>query len=191
MEYQILKSNKGQILEGLLLLKPTIFRDSRGLFLESWNEKKLNKILNRKINFVQDNHSKSFKGVLRGLHYQKKPYAQAKLIRCINGEIFDVAVDLRQNSKTFCQWAGIKLDALNHHQLWIPEGFAHGFLTLSKEADVLYKTNQFWMPAYEGSLKWNDPEILINWQIKDLIPILSNKDNDASLLENVDTRNLW
>ena len=191
MEYETLRSNKGEIIEGILLIKPKIFKDERGLFLESWNLQKFNTILNKEINFVQDNHSQSIKGVLRGLHFQINPYGQGKLIRCVNGEIFDLAVDLRQSSKTFCQWVGVRLNAFEHNQLWIPNGFAHGFLTISDYADVAYKTDQYWMPKYELSLRWDDPKISINWPNLDLEPFLSKKDKNALFLDKIDKSKLF
>ena len=191
MEYETLRSNKGTIIEGILLIKPKIYKDERGLFLESWNLQKFNSILNKEINFVQDNHSQSIKGVLRGLHFQRNPYGQGKLIRCINGEIFDLAVDLRQKSKTFCQWVGVRLNSFEHHQLWIPNGFAHGFLTISDYADVAYKTDQYWMPKYELSLRWDDPKISINWPNLDLEPFLSKKDKNGLFLDKIDKSKLF
>lgn len=186
MQYEYVKSNKNQILEGVLLIKPKVFKDLRGEFFESWNFKEFNDVIKRKVNFVQDNFSRSSKGVLRGLHFQRHPYPQGKLIRCTNGTIFDVAVDLRIKSKTFLQWFGIELDSFNNYQIWIPEGFAHGFLTLSNKADVTYKTNQFWMPDYEESIRWNDPKIAINWPTKISSPILSEKDKAATSFDKVD-----
>ncbi|HGB5184114.1 TPA: dTDP-4-dehydrorhamnose 3,5-epimerase, partial [Salmonella enterica subsp. enterica serovar Aberdeen] len=129
----------------------------------------------RKIEFVQDNHSKSTKGVLRGLHYQVEPYAQGKLVRCIAGEVFDVAVDIRKDSETFGKWVGVNISSENKRQLWIPEGFAHGFLVLSDSADFLYKTSNYYSPIHERGIVWNDPTININWPIN-IDKILSEKD---------------
>lgn len=182
IKYENLKSNKGEILEGILLLKPNIFQDSRGFFMESWNSKEFNYAIKKEIYFVQDNHSYSLKGVLRGLHYQFLPYPQGKLVRCISGKIFDVVVDIRKKSKTFGQWIGVTLDSVKHHQLWIPEGFAHGFLTLSNEAIVSYKTTQYWMKDYESTIKWDDPDISIDWPNIKMKPILSDKDNKSDHL---------
>ncbi|EFH8383927.1 TPA: dTDP-4-dehydrorhamnose 3,5-epimerase, partial [Escherichia coli] len=128
----------------VLIFEPKVFGDERGFFMESFNQKVFEEAVGRKVEFVQDNHSKSSRGVLRGLHYQKAPYAQAKLVRCVVGEVFDVAVDIRESSKTFGKWVGINLSAENKRQLWIPEGFAHGFLVLSDTAEFVYKTNNYY-----------------------------------------------
>ena len=190
IKYENLKSNKGEFLEGILLIKPKIFKDSRGFFMESWNSKEFNKVTKNEIEFVQDNHSFSFKGVLRGLHYQFSPYPQGKLVRCLNGKIFDVAVDIRKKSKTFGQWIGVTLDADKHYQLWIPEGFAHGFLTLSNEANVAYKTTQYWMKDYEATIKWDDPYISIDWPNINMQPILSDKDKNSDYINLIDSYKL-
>jgi dTDP-4-dehydrorhamnose 3,5-epimerase len=173
---------------GPLLLKPHIFEDARGFFYESWNADRFNQLLQangqQPCRFVQDNHSSSSKGVLRGLHFQKSPHPQAKLVRCVVGEIFDVAVDLRSNSGTFGCWVGARLSAANCCQLWIPEGFAHGFLTLSERAEVLYKASDFWHAECERSLRWDDPDVCVQWP--DLTtptqPLLSPKDAAADTL---------
>ena len=144
MEITSLKNQKGIKFEGLCLITPNKFIDERGSFYESWNKKFFDRQINSKVNFVQDNHSSSSKGVLRGLHYQINPFPQGKLVRCISGEIFDVAVDLRKNSKTFGNWFGVNLSSENMKQFWLPEGFAHGFLTISDYAEVFYKTRDFW-----------------------------------------------
>ncbi|EIE5778043.1 dTDP-4-dehydrorhamnose 3,5-epimerase, partial [Salmonella enterica] len=136
--------------------------DERGFFMESFNQKVFEEAVGRKIEFVQDNHSKSTKGVLRGLHYQVEPYAQGKLVRCIAGEVFDVAVDIRKDSETFGKWVGVNISSENKRQLWIPEGFAHGFLVLSDSADFLYKTSNYYSPIHERGIVWNDPTININ-----------------------------
>ncbi|HGA6708249.1 TPA: dTDP-4-dehydrorhamnose 3,5-epimerase, partial [Salmonella enterica subsp. enterica serovar Aberdeen] len=141
------------------------FSDERGFFMESFNQKVFEEAVGRKIEFVQDNHSKSTKGVLRGLHYQVEPYAQGKLVRCIAGEVFDVAVDIRKDSETFGKWVGVNISSENKRQLWIPEGFAHGFLVLSDSADFLYKTSNYYSPIHERGIVWNDPTININWPI--------------------------
>ncbi|EIJ8570607.1 dTDP-4-dehydrorhamnose 3,5-epimerase, partial [Salmonella enterica] len=133
--------------------------------MESFNQKVFEEAVGRKIEFVQDNHSKSTKGVLRGLHYQVEPYAQGKLVRCIAGEVFDVAVDIRKDSETFGKWVGVNISSENKRQLWIPEGFAHGFLVLSDSADFLYKTSNYYSPIHERGIVWNDPTININWPI--------------------------
>jgi dTDP-4-dehydrorhamnose 3,5-epimerase len=159
----------------VLIIEPQVFGDDRGFFFESFNHERFEKALGRKITFVQDNHSKSVKGVLRGLHYQLPPKAQGKLVRVIQGEVFDVAVDLRQSSPTFGKWVGEILSADNKKQMWIPEGFAHGFLTLSDTAEFLYKTTDFYSPEYEQSIIWNDPKVNIQWPIKNAV-LLSSKD---------------
>ncbi|EEP7909490.1 dTDP-4-dehydrorhamnose 3,5-epimerase, partial [Salmonella enterica] len=152
-----------------------VFSDERGFFMESFNQKVFEEAVGRKIEFVQDNHSKSTKGVLRGLHYQVEPYAQGKLVRCIAGEVFDVAVDIRKDSETFGKWVGVNISSENKRQLWIPEGFAHGFLVLSDSADFLYKTSNYYSPIHERGIVWNDPTININWPIN-IDKILSEKD---------------
>jgi dTDP-4-dehydrorhamnose 3,5-epimerase len=164
----------------VLLIEPKVFGDERGFFLESYNKQRFNEALDKDITFVQDNHSLSSKGVLRGLHYQIQN-AQAKLVRVISGEIFDVAVDLRRGSPTFGKWVGQVLSGANKRQMWVPAGFAHGFVTLSDTAEVLYKASDYYAPAHERSIKWNDPEINIAWPI-DYQPTLSGKDAQAVLL---------
>ncbi len=161
----------------VLLIEPEIFGDERGFFFESFNQNKFEETVKRKINFVQDNHSQSVKGVLRGLHYQLPSKAQGKLVRVIQGEVFDVAVDLRQSSPTFGKWVGEILSADNKKQLWIPEGFAHGFLTLSDTAEFLYKTTDFYSKDHEQAIIWNDEIIGIDWPMKDVS--LSTKDKSA------------
>ena len=166
----------------VLLIEPEIFGDDRGYFFESFNQENFKKVTGNKINFVQDNHSKSIKGVLRGLHYQLPPKAQGKLVRVTQGEVFDVVVDLRQTSVTFGKWIGETLSAENKKQIWIPEGFAHGFLTLSDTAEFLYKTTNFYSLEHERSISWNDPNIGINWP--DINIVLSAKDKVASTFLN-------
>jgi dTDP-4-dehydrorhamnose 3,5-epimerase len=170
-------------LDGPLLLTPKVFGDDRGYFLESWNRRNFAEALGipeaEVPSFVQDNQSRSCRGVLRGLHYQVAPEAQAKLVRCVAGEIFDVAVDLRRNSPSFGQWTGARLSGTNHRQLWVPVGFAHGFLTLSDNAEVLYKTVGYWNRACERSLRWNDPTIGIEWPSTGIEPLLADKDAAA------------
>ncbi|HCN7818283.1 TPA: dTDP-4-dehydrorhamnose 3,5-epimerase, partial [Escherichia coli] len=141
----------------VLIFEPKVFGDERGFFFESFNQKVFEEAVGRKVEFVQDNHSKSSKGVLRGLHYQLEPYAQGKLVRCVVGEVFDVAVDIRKSSSTFGKWVGVNLSAENKRQLWIPEGFAHGFITLSNIAEFIYKTTQFYNPSFERVIAWDDP----------------------------------
>jgi dTDP-4-dehydrorhamnose 3,5-epimerase len=176
-------------LAGPLLLTPKVLGDDRGYFLESWNRLSFAEALGipeaELPSFVQDNQSRSSRGVLRGLHYQVAPEPQAKLVRCVAGEIFDVVVDLRLNSASFGQWSGARLSGTNHRQLWVPVGFAHGFLTLSDTAEVLYKTVGYWSRACERSLRWNDPAIGINWPVADLAglePLLNGKDAEAATL---------
>jgi len=175
--------------EGPLLLTPRVFNDDRGFFYESWNRDSFAESLGVKIeaspNFLQDNHSRSSRGVLRGLHYQLEPNPQGKLVRCVAGEIFDVAVDLRQSSTTFGQWVGVHLSGMNHQQLWVPVGFAHGFVSLSETADVLYKASGYWNKECERSLLWSDSEIAIKWPlnlIPDNGPLVSSKDSTAPTL---------
>ncbi|RQO76839.1 dTDP-4-dehydrorhamnose 3,5-epimerase [Aquitalea sp. FJL05] len=160
------------------IIEPTIFGDERGFFYESYNQDVFNALTGQEIDFVQDNHSRSGKDVLRGLHFQHAPYAQAKLVRCSVGEIFDVAVDIRPASPTRGKWLGVYLSAENKKQLWIPEGFAHGFLVVSSFAEVQYKTNNYYHPPSEGSLMWNDPTLVIDWPLAGH-PILSEKDSKA------------
>ncbi|WP_049008289.1 dTDP-4-dehydrorhamnose 3,5-epimerase [Enterobacter cloacae] len=168
----------------ILIFEPRVFGDERGFFMESFNQKIFEDAIGQKIDFVQDNHSKSSKGVLRGLHYQKEPYAQGKLVRCVAGAVFDVAVDIRKQSPTFGKWVGVILSAENKRQLWIPEGFAHGFLTLEDNTEFLYKTTDYYHPESEGSILWSDEDIGINWPEEDNI-ILSNKDKNAPLMSNL------
>lgn len=168
----------------VILFEPKVFGDDRGFFYESFNQKTFEKAVGRSIQFVQDNHSRSVKGVLRGLHYQVK-HAQGKLVRVTHGEVFDVAVDLRKSSPTFGKWVGARLSAENKQQMWIPEGFAHGFVVLSDSAEFLYKTTDYYAPTHERSLAWNDPSIGINWPLED-VPTLSTKDQTAVLLQNAE-----
>jgi dTDP-4-dehydrorhamnose 3,5-epimerase len=162
-------------LTGVLLLEPKVFGDERGFFYESFNAQDFAAATGLNRTFVQDNHSGSARNVLRGLHYQTQ-YPQGKLVRVLAGEVFDVAVDLRRHSSTFGQWIGITLSTENRRQLWIPEGFAHGFLVLSEQAEVLYKTTEFWHPEFERCLLWNDAEVGIRWPITEA-PMLSPKDS--------------
>jgi len=166
----------------ILLITPPIFEDDRGFFFESYTQKKFNELIGQNIIFVQDNHSKSQRGVIRGLHYQLYPHEQDKLVRVIQGEIFDVAVDLRPSSSTFGQWVSALLSAENKHQLWIPKGFAHGYTALSESAEILYKTSNYYAPSYDRSLRWNDPDIGIDWPLDKEMknsPLLSPKDQQA------------
>jgi dTDP-4-dehydrorhamnose 3,5-epimerase len=168
-------------LRDVLVVEPKVFGDARGFFLESWNARAFDEAVGREVRFVQDNHSRSARHVLRGLHYQLvRP--QAKLVRVVAGEIFDVAVDLRRSSPTFGRWVGVRLSADNQLQMWVPEGFAHGFVVLSDTADVLYKTTDYWFPEHERSIAWNDPAIGVDWPLDGGAPQLSAKDQLADTL---------
>jgi len=167
----------------IFIFKPRVFKDDRGFFFESFNQKLFEEKTGLSKVFVQDNHSKSSKGALRGLHYQLPPRAQGKLVRVIKGEVFDVTVDIRKSSPTFGQWIGEIISARNMKQFWIPEGFAHGFLTLSKTAEFLYKTDSYYAPEYEHCIAWNDPAIGIDWPINKN-PLLSAEDKQGKLLSN-------
>ena len=165
----------------VMLLEPKVFGDDRGFFFESFNQAQIETALGRKVDFVQDNHSRSAKNVLRGLHYQiKQP--QAKLVRVVLGEVFDVAVDIRKSSHTFGQWVGQILSAENKRQMWIPEGFAHGFVVLSDTAEFLYKTTDYWAPEHERCIVWNDTNLAINWHLQGE-PVLSTKDAQGATLQ--------
>lgn len=161
-------------IEGPLIIEPRVFGDERGFFMETWNEGAFREA-GVDLTFVQDNHSRSQKGVLRGLHFQN-PGPQGKLVRVTNGAVFDVAVDLRKNSPTFGKWVGVELTAVNKRMFWVPEGFAHGFLTLSDDTDFLYKCTAPYAPQSEHTLAWNDPAVGIDWPVTDLDPIISEKD---------------
>tara|TARA_A100001011_G_scaffold293292_1_gene305139 strand:- start:3889 stop:4491 length:603 start_codon:yes stop_codon:yes gene_type:complete len=189
LKYSQLSNENSKIIRGPILLKPKIFGDDRGFFFESWNKKNLYEVFKdndqKEAIFVQDNHSKSTKGVLRGLHYQRNPIPQGKLVRCIKGEIFDVAVDIRKKSETYGSWVSAYLNSENKYQLWIPEGFAHGFLTMSETAEVAYKTTNYWDKDCERSIIWEDKDINIKWPIennKSLSILLSEKDKKGMKL---------
>ncbi len=167
----------------LLVIEPHVFGDERGFFFESFNQKAFNDAIGQEINFVQDNHSKSAKGVLRGLHYQLPPYAQGKLVRVLQGRVIDVAVDIRPGAKTFGRHLALELSADNKKQLWIPPGFAHGFFVQSDSAEVLYKTSDYYMPSHERAIRWDDPELAIDWQLDGTVPQLSAKDAQALQLK--------
>lgn len=168
----------------VILFEPKVFGDDRGFFMESFNQRVFEEAVGRQVSFVQDNHSKSLKNVLRGLHYQiQQP--QGKLVRVVQGEVFDVAVDIRKNSPTFGKWVGEILSAENKKQLWVPEGFAHGFLTLSDTAEFLYKTTNYYSPEFERSINWNDKTVAVNWMIN-CAPSLSSKDLAAVTLDAAD-----
>ncbi|WP_374434345.1 dTDP-4-dehydrorhamnose 3,5-epimerase [Inhella sp.] len=172
-------------LPGVLILEPRVFGDARGFFTESWNEARFNAAVGSEVRFVQDNHSRSSRGVLRGLHFQRAPHAQGKLVRCVAGSVFDVAVDLRQGSATFGRWVGVELNADNHRQLWIPAGFGHGFLTLSDSADFLYKTTDYYAPQAEGCVRWDDADIGIQWPDVGVAPMLADKDLKGQALKDL------
>ena len=170
----------------VLILEPNLFGDDRGFFFESFNAKVFDAAVGKTVNFLQDNHSKSSKGVLRGLHYQLAPFAQAKLVRCVVGEVFDVAVDIRKSSRTFGQWVGVHLSAENKRQLWIPEGFAHGFVTLSDQAEFLYKTTNYYAPDCNRGILWDDKDIGIKWPELNTPILLSDKDQNAKGFKEAD-----
>ena len=163
-------------LPGVLILEPRVFGDERGFFMESFNQRAFDEAVGEHVTFVQDNHSRSARGVLRGLHYQLPPHAQGKLVRVTQGRVFDVAVDMRRTSPTFGRWAGVELSGDNHRQLWIPPGFAHGFLVLSDSADFLYKTTAYYAPQAEACVRWDDPALGIEWPDAGTTPRLSTKD---------------
>ena len=161
------------------IIEPTVFEDDRGFFFESFNHNNFEEAIGSEVIFVQDNHSKSSKGVLRGLHYQLPPFAQGKLVRVVQGQVFDVAVDIRKSSATFGQWVAENLSAENKKQLWVPEGFAHGFLTLSETAELLYKTTNYYAKEYENKIRWNDDGLNIGWPLSQP-PKLSHKDSEGT-----------
>ena len=191
------------LLGGPLLLTPRAFGDDRGFFFESWNEPVFSQALLEagadaaavaQLRFVQDNHSRSSRGVLRGLHYQLPPHPQGKLVRCVVGEIFDVAVDIRLGSPSFGQWVGASLSGANRQQLWVPPGFAHGFLTLSEHAEVLYKTTDLWNRDCERAIRWDDPQLAIEWPLLEwgvTAPVLSDKDEEAPALADLAQHQLF
>jgi dTDP-4-dehydrorhamnose 3,5-epimerase len=168
-------------LNEVMVLEPQVFADTRGYFFESFNSRRFREVITKDIQFVQDNHSFSKKGVVRGLHFQIAPKAQGKLVRVIEGEIFDVAVDIRRDSPQFGKWTSIALSAENKKQIWVPEGFAHGFQVLSETAEVLYKTTEYWSAEHERAIRWSDPAIAIDWPLKETL-IISDKDQSAPLL---------
>ena len=187
MNIKNLSSNKGNILKGVCIINPTVFQDNRGFFYESWNQKLFNKIVGEEVKFLQDNHSSSNVGVLRGLHYQIEPKPQGKLVRCVSGSVFDVMVDIRKSSPTFGEWTSVMLDNLNKRMIWIPVGFAHGFLALEDNSEVLYKASELWSNKHERAIRWDDKDININWPLKDINcfePKLSEKDSKAPFLTN-------
>ena len=166
----------------VLVIEPKVFGDVRGFFFESFNQKAFDEAIGRHVDFVQDNHSRSTRGVLRGLHYQiQQP--QGKLVRVVRGAVFDVAVDIRKASPTFGKWVGVELNEENHKQLWVPVGFAHAFLVLSETADFLYKTTDYYAPAHERAIRWDDPRLGIQWPDTGVAPQLSAKDQKALTLD--------
>jgi dTDP-4-dehydrorhamnose 3,5-epimerase len=168
----------------VLLIQPKVFGDERGFFMESYNRRAFDEAVGCEVDFVQDNHSRSALGVLRGLHYQLPPHAQGKLVRVTAGRVFDVAVDMRRSSARFGHWTGVELSAENHRQLWIPAGFAHGFLVLSDSADFLYKTTEYYAPHAERAVRWDDPTIGIAWPVPAAVRVLvSGKDSAAVALD--------
>ncbi|HBH7060342.1 dTDP-4-dehydrorhamnose 3,5-epimerase [Enterobacter cloacae] len=171
-------------ISGLLILEPKVFQDERGFFMESFNQASFNEAVGEEVVFVQDNHSKSSKGVLRGMHYQLEPAAQGKLVRCTSGAVFDVAVDIRPQSDTYGEWEGVILSAENNKQFWIPEGFAHGFLVLTDSAEFMYKTTDYYNPSLERGFAWNDKNVGIEWPKVENI-ILSEKDKKQPLFDMV------
>jgi len=180
MPYQVIKT----ALPEVLILEPKVFGDERGFFFESFNQRDFHQSTGLDVQFVQDNHSKSSKGVLRGLHYQIQ-HPQGKLVRVTQGQVFDVAVDMRRSSPHFGKWVGVELSADNKRQLWIPPGFAHGFLVVSESAEFLYKTTDYWFPEYERSLLWNDPSVGVKWPSDDS-PKLAAKDAAGKPLAHAD-----
>jgi dTDP-4-dehydrorhamnose 3,5-epimerase len=174
-------------LPGVLILEPEVFADERGFFFESFNQRAFDAAVGQPVTFVQDNHSRSQRGVLRGLHYQLPPHAQGKLVRVTQGAVFDVAVDLRRGSPSFGRWVGVELSGQNHRQLWLPPGMAHGFLVTSDSADFLYKTTRYYAPQAERCVRWDDPTIGIDWPALGSAPVLSAKDAAAPWLADADT----
>ena len=164
----------------VLLIEPKVFSDERGWFMESFNQQAFDTALGRHVGFVQDNHSRSTRGVLRGLHYQLPPHGQGKLVRVTAGAVFDVAVDIRRSSPTFGRWTGLELSAGNHRQLWIPPGFAHGFLVLSASADFAYKTTEYWFAESDRAVRWDDPDLAIDWPALPVPLTIGAKDRSAS-----------
>ncbi|MDB3938397.1 dTDP-4-dehydrorhamnose 3,5-epimerase [Flavobacteriaceae bacterium] len=170
-------------LDGLVLLKPTITKDNRGYFMESYHQKNINKLIGN-VSFVQDNESESSRGVLRGLHFQKPPYSQSKLVRCVKGSVLDVALDLRKNSKTYGHFETIFISGENKEQLFVPKGFAHGFIVLSESAILSYKVDNYYNPESESGIIWNDPNLNIDWKINNKEIIVSEKDTNLQFFNN-------
>ncbi len=174
-------------LDGVVIVEPRVFGDDRGFLSESYNRKAFAEVTGFDGDFVQDNHSRSVRGVVRGMHYQLPPDEQGKLVRCVGGEVFDVAVDIRSSSPTFGEWAGAVLSDHNHRQLWVPAGFAHGFMAMSDVADVLYKTTTYYASGAERSIRWDDPAIGIEWPDVGVKAILSERDLAAPTLDQAET----
>jgi len=170
----------------VLVIEPKVFSDGRGAFFESWNRRAMRELVGRDVEFVQDNHSVSTRGVLRGLHYQLPPHAQGKLVRVVAGEVYDVAVDIRRSSPTFGRWVGERLSARNRRMMWVPEGFAHGFLVLSDSAEFLYKTTDYYVPSSERTVLWNDPAVGVAWPLEGA-PVLKPKDAAGIALASAQT----
>lgn len=169
-------------IEGVLIIEPKVFGDERGFFFESFNQRAFNEAVGQPVEFVQDNHSRSAKGVLRGLHFQRSPHAQGKLVRVTQGSVFDVAVDTRPDSPSFGRWVGVELSGANHRQMWVPAGLAHGFLVTSDSAHFLYKTTTYYRPDAEVSVRWDDPDLAIAWPLDGVTPALSPRDAAAPRL---------
>ena len=170
----------------VVLIEPTVFRDDRGYFFGSFNQRVFEEAVGQRVTFVQDNHSRSAKGVLRGLHYQLPPHAQGKLVRVTQGAVYDVAVDIRRSSPTFGRWVGAELSADNFRQLWIPPGFAHGFVALADDTDFLYKTTDVWVKSCDRAIRWDDPAIAVDWPLPLAVPRVAAKDAAAPLLRDAD-----
>ncbi len=189
MESKKLKTNKNKFFDDIKIIYPQIFSDNRGYFYESWNKKQFNSEFPN-FNLCQENHSFSKKNVLRGLHFQISPHAQAKFVECISGKIIDVVVDLRKESPTFLQWGAVELSDQNHIQILIPEGFAHGFYTLSDSAHLIYKVNNYWHKKSERTIIWNDAYLSIDWKLENK-PILSEKDSQGQIIDEVISEDLF
>ena len=185
MKTSKLLTDSGEEIAGPILIKNNIYKDSRGFFQQLWSKKEFDNLTKQNQTFVQDNHSFSIKGVLRGMHYQINPKAQAKLVRCTRGAIFDVIIDLRKNSPTFCKWAGVELNENNFLQFWIPKGFAHGFLTISDQAEIEYKVTEYWSKDHERSILWDDNDLNIKWPKLNVSPICSKKDKEAKKISEI------
>ena len=181
----------GEEIVGPILIQNNIYKDSRGFFQQFWSKKEFDNLTKQNQTFVQDNHSFSIKGVLRGMHYQINPKAQDKLVRCTRGAIFDVIIDIRKNSPTFCKWAGVELNEKNFLQFWIPKGFAHGFLNISETAEIEYKVTDYWSKDHERTISWDDNRLGIDWPIQNMNIILSNKDKKASFIDTFEEKELF